>query len=263
MTYKKHDCLIGFTGFKGSGKDTAAKVLIEEEGFEKVAFAGGLKHMLRSAMLEMGLAPEYIEECIEGGYKELPCAYLTPQRLCEYRILHAMVRSLIEYQGGSFKPDVFGETWQGYWESSELLAGKTYEDAWVSLFDVMEALGTWQEAQTPRHVMQQLGTEWGRDRIAPDFWINVTNRRVDLFDRVVITDCRFPNEADYIRKKKGRLVRVTRVSKVPDLRHSSENQIMELPVDEEIDNNSSVEALRAMVLSRFFDFQSSKRMGMV
>ena len=38
---------------------------------------------------------------------------------------------------------------------------------------------------------------------------------------------------------------------------------MELPVDEEIDNNSSVEALRAMVLSRFFDFQSSKRMGMV
>lgn len=38
--------LIAFSGLKGSGKDTAAKVLIEEYGFTKVAFADALREAL-------------------------------------------------------------------------------------------------------------------------------------------------------------------------------------------------------------------------
>jgi hypothetical protein len=38
--------LIAFSGLKGSGKDTAAKVLIEEYGFFKIAFADALREGL-------------------------------------------------------------------------------------------------------------------------------------------------------------------------------------------------------------------------
>lgn len=38
--------LIAFSGLKGSGKDTAAKVLIEEFGFTKVCFADALREAL-------------------------------------------------------------------------------------------------------------------------------------------------------------------------------------------------------------------------
>ena len=60
---------------------------------------------------------------------------------------------------------------------------------------------------TPRHAMQTLGTEWGRKCMGEDFWTNLWRSRVDsvlAFDgRVVVDDCRFPNEADEVRKLDG------------------------------------------------------------
>lgn len=60
---------------------------------------------------------------------------------------------------------------------------------------------------TPRHAMQTLGTEWGRKCMGEDFWTNLWHSRVDgvlAFDgRVVVDDCRFPNEADEVRKLGG------------------------------------------------------------
>lgn len=38
--------LVAFSGMKGSGKDTAARVLIEEYGFTKIAFADALREAL-------------------------------------------------------------------------------------------------------------------------------------------------------------------------------------------------------------------------
>lgn len=60
---------------------------------------------------------------------------------------------------------------------------------------------------TPRHAMQTLGTEWGRKCMGEDFWINLWRSRVDgalaFGGRVVVDDCRFPNEADEVRKLGG------------------------------------------------------------
>lgn len=60
---------------------------------------------------------------------------------------------------------------------------------------------------TPRYAMQTLGTEWGRKCMGEDFWTNLWRSRVDsvlAFDgRVVVDDCRFPNEADEVRKLGG------------------------------------------------------------
>lgn len=60
--------------------------------------------------------------------------------------------------------------------------------------------------QTPRHAMQTLGTEWGRDCIGSEFWVNAWARRVSTLSRVVCDDCRFENEAEAIRKFDGMII---------------------------------------------------------
>lgn len=56
---------------------------------------------------------------------------------------------------------------------------------------------------TPRHAMQTLGTEWGRQYIHPELWVALTMGRAERMvaegKRVVIDDVRFPNEADRIK----------------------------------------------------------------
>lgn len=65
----------------------------------------------------------------------------------------------------------------------------------------------WLQGATPRHAMQTLGTQWGRACIGPSFWIELWVRRVNQIiakgGRVVVDDCRFPNEADEVRKLGG------------------------------------------------------------
>jgi hypothetical protein len=83
--------------------------------------------------------------------------------------------------------------------------------------------------KTPRQFMQWLGTEFGRDMIGPDVWINAWQRKVfearnaallegdtgvaarSIYGlRVVADDCRFDNEAAAIRAMGGRVIRVHR-----------------------------------------------------
>ena len=63
--------------------------------------------------------------------------------------------------------------------------------------------------KTPRHAMQALGTEWGRNLIGEEFWISLWRRRVEATlaagERVVVDDCRFPNEAAAIRSFGGKI----------------------------------------------------------
>lgn len=56
--------------------------------------------------------------------------------------------------------------------------------------------------KTPRHAMVTLGTEWGRDHIGADFWSGLWEdavcRVLDGGGRVVVDDCRFPNEMEIV-----------------------------------------------------------------
>lgn len=65
---------------------------------------------------------------------------------------------------------------------------------------------------TPRHAMQTLGTEWGRKCIGDDFWVGIWASRVDTVlkqgGRVVVDDCRYPNEAVAIRKLGGDILEI-------------------------------------------------------
>lgn len=68
--------------------------------------------------------------------------------------------------------------------------------------------------KTPRHLMQTLGTEWGRNCVHEDFWAmlakNTAARRMSAGLNVVFDDMRFPNEAQALLDIGGHVVRVIR-----------------------------------------------------
>lgn len=72
--------------------------------------------------------------------------------------------------------------------------------------DTIDALGV-----TPRHLLQNLGTEWGR-KFDEKLWTKIMESRLDANGSypTVIDDVRFPNEAEMIRARGGEVWRVTR-----------------------------------------------------
>jgi hypothetical protein len=94
-----------------------------------------------------------------------------------------------------------------------------------------------------RHLMQTLGTEWGRGLVSPDLWVRLLDMHLGIsagqpvHDRMVITDVRFPNEADWLHQAGGRLLRLMR-AQAPGVRaHESERHADTLPADTTVDNN--------------------------
>lgn len=70
--------------------------------------------------------------------------------------------------------------------------------------------------RTPRVAMQTLGTEWGREMIGEDLWVNAAMIHAGRIERtsgspVVFTDLRFPNEAEAIIEQGGIVIEVIRI----------------------------------------------------
>ena len=97
--------------------------------------------------------------------------------------------------------------------------------------------------KSPRHAMQTLGTEWGRELIGPDFWLNAWLRRVETSKLVVVDDIRFPNEAEALKERGGVLVRITRPGTVVD-NHISEQALASLEADFTIANDGTLRQFR-------------------
>lgn len=99
--------------------------------------------------------------------------------------------------------------------------------------------------KTPRWAMQSLGTEWGREHIGPDIWVNAAKARIrNLLDRgasVVVDDARFHNESIVIRDLGGFTICVRRdvAEAVPDT-HESEAFWRVLHRDIEVPNNTNI-----------------------
>lgn len=62
---------------------------------------------------------------------------------------------------------------------------------------------------TPRMLMQMLGTEFGRDMVHPNLWVNSLMNEYKR-QKWLITDVRFPNEAKAIKDRGGILIRLDR-----------------------------------------------------
>lgn len=64
---------------------------------------------------------------------------------------------------------------------------------------------------TPRHILQQFGTELLREHFHQDIWIaSLENRARHTTHNIAVTDCRFPNEIKSIKKSGGAVINVKR-----------------------------------------------------
>lgn len=74
----------------------------------------------------------------------------------------------------------------------------------------------WADNKTPRYLMQTVGTEWGRQLINPELWVQHLIARVQVphyaHRHIVISDVRFDNEAKAIIEAGGIVVNVSRES---------------------------------------------------
>lgn len=68
--------------------------------------------------------------------------------------------------------------------------------------------------KSPRYLMQTLGTEWGRQMVADDIWLQIARSRiqalVDQGVQVVIDDVRFDNEAQLLRDMGALIIEIRR-----------------------------------------------------
>lgn len=105
--------------------------------------------------------------------------------------------------------------------------------------------------QTPRHAMITLGTEWGREMIGGNFWMNIAANRIATAMaagiNVVVDDVRFDNEADLIRRLGGVVLGLERDS-VLAIDHKSEAGVT---ADMIYRNDGSAAELRGYMISVF------------
>lgn len=103
---------------------------------------------------------------------------------------------------------------------------------------------------TGRQFLQFYGTEGHRDVFARDFWTDVMDVRLGemagIVDVVALTDCRFPNEAEFVHKHGGEVWLIERPGAVGD-QHVSEAGLPVECVDRIIANAGDLEDFKAMV----------------
>lgn len=69
---------------------------------------------------------------------------------------------------------------------------------------------TLQREFTPRMSIQLLGTEAGQKVFGRNVWVGSLLKRIENYDKVVVTDVRFRHEVEAITQARGTLIRVQR-----------------------------------------------------
>lgn len=207
--------IIGVSGQAGSGKDTVADHLIKSHRFTRVALADPLK---RFGQEVFGFTNAQLWGASHFR-NEADIRYSVNSRSWEDALEN------LKQRGFDFVTDVLGE------ESLER------PEAYNSLVRWFFWLKDSHPKLSPRIMLQTLGTEWGRNAVHPDIWINymlsvaktllhesgdtkfwnyipdcglVEEDRDPHIKGVVVSDVRFPNEFKAIREVGGSVIRVLR-----------------------------------------------------
>lgn len=222
--------IVGITGQAGSGKDEIANHLVKSHGFKKLALADPIKR-LGLEVFEFDAVqlwgpssarntfdPRYVECNIRSsGIDFTPgCKMGSVRRACDPGWAGAASR-LAEY----------GPGW-----ICDVLADGNRKEALEKLFFWFSSLGHHYPELSPRIMLQHLGTEWGRQEIDQNIWIDTLLRTAEKvlegwqYDKergfsntrgtpppgVVVSDVRFSNELDRTKAVGGKIIKVTRQS---------------------------------------------------
>ena len=200
--------IIGISGEINSGKDTVGKMIQYLTCDDVVK-----KQYTWQDRLKIGTTANWSDWQIKkfaDKLKEIVC------------LLIGCTREQLEDR--EFKEKELGEEWW-YISKPEIGMLMPYtEDNWAAHGDFEENL----VMLTPRKLLQLLGTECGREIIHPNIWVNVLFADYEpiggkmianpqpkhlIYPNWIITDVRFPNEAEAIKDRCGIVIRVNRIEK--------------------------------------------------
>lgn len=165
----------------------------------------------------------------------------------------------------------------------ELLEGTTpYSRTWREQVDTWWAERLGIPNFTPRYAMQHFGTDVCREHFHKEIWVASLERRVlNSGDNVVVSDCRFSNEIQALRRAGGKIVWVRRdplpewylsacvamMEEHDEQRrrdrlttlgvHASELEWLTEDFDHIIYNNGTIEQLRESIKNLVIDLQVS------
>lgn len=211
--------VIGLTGHIGTGKDTVAQLLHTHCGAHVTAFADALRGEICEAF------------CIEHMYltrretKEHPMSALALNRCMDTAFVDRMVA---HHLAGMPQGGIDGER-------LDLAAPRS-----------------------PRQIMQWWGTEYRRTN-APGYWTTRTRNHIQWLMSgvnarlVVVSDVRFPNEAEMIRHQlNGYIWQINRPGcNPPAQQHCSEVDGSAFKPDTILNNAHDVRHLQGLVLGEF------------
>jgi hypothetical protein len=107
-----------------------------------------------------------------------------------------------------------------------------------------------------RRLLQVIGTEVGRSMFGENFWIDLALSGIKSEDKVVISDVRFPNEADAIKKLGGIVWRINRRNHSAVNGHASEHAMDNYMFNHVIYNDGTLDDLSEEV------FMLSRHLGL-
>lgn len=118
-----------------------------------------------------------------------------------------------------------------------------------------------------RRLAQTLGTEWGRQTLGRNLWLDIASKKINAIRRgdtkggeqsgVVVTDIRFNNEGEWTRNMGGQVWRIRRPGAAPVRPHVSEDGVAEHLVNVDIYNNGSIAELQQQVAHLVASIQTS------
>lgn len=211
--------LIGINGRIGSGKDTVAKIIQYNTG--KLKYAVSLETFLNSNWLTNNNNSTFEIKKFAGKLKEIAS------------ILTGI--PIYKFEDQEFKKTLLGEEWGLSKTNSTLNNIEPFKDI------------TFIELMSIREFLQILGTECMRNNLHPNVWVNALFSEHNENSKWIISDMRFPNEYDAIKKHKGLLIKVNRKTEIVS-EHPSEGALDHYVFDYIIDNNSTIEDLNTKVL---------------
>jgi hypothetical protein len=126
--------------------------------------------------------------------------------------------------------------------------GYSYPRAWEMLLRDKETIVP-EVGVSVRHMLQTLGTEYGRQCLHPNVWLICWQKQAQRHSLVVADDVRFPNEAELVRSMGGEMWLVRRPDTERVTEHASEGSLDDFDFDHVIENDGTLEELRTKVLA--------------
>ena len=216
--------IVGIAGYKNTGKNTAAEALVNGHGFEEYSFAGPIKKACSAAFDIPYAVLEHTDK------KDAPFPH--PMYIDEIE-LFGLIRHLQKYQPITNKD----------------IASMILLSANVPL-------------NTPRALLQFIGTELVRAVVDTNFWTNALLKSIADVPNAVVTDARFPNERAALRTAGAKLVRIDRPGQTSS-GHSSESSMGDdSEYDLVISNSGSIADLHNKMNGFYVGVSALKRIGL-